>query len=334
MHEVDLSSYNIHSDLIIENNSSSYIKNSYIKDKIKVDYISLDSNNSLKKKEGDYITISFEDITDTNNFNNVLEILKLELSNILKLTNIKKEDKCLVIGLGNGKSTPDSLGSEVLKQILVTRYLFLLKEASKEYRNVSVLEPNVLGNTGIESKDIILGVVKEIKPNFLIVIDALASSSIDRMQKTIQITNTGIHPGSGIGNNRGEISKETINIPVIAIGVPTVVSSTVIVNDTLNYLTKKISYHKKNINKDKLAFGHTLNYLKEKEDLTKEEKEELLGLIGTLDEEDLKKLIFEVLNPIGYNLIVTTKEIDFIIEKLGKLIGFALNDILHFKENS
>lgn len=324
MHEIDLSKYNIRSDLIIENNFKKYLQDSYIENNIQVDYIKLNKNNILKKMAGDYITISFEDITDKTNFSNVLTILIKELKRIFQLTNIKPDDKVLIIGLGNNKSTPDSLGYEVLKNITVTRHLFILDNV-KGYRNISILEPNVFGNTGIESKDIILGVVKEIKPNFIIAIDSLLAFSIDRMQKTIQITNTGISPGSGIGNNRGEISQKNLKIPVIAIGVPTVVSSIVIVNDTLKFLTKKISYHKKNYQKDKLVLNSTLNYLKEKDDLSKKEKKDLLGIIGTLDEKTLKDLIYEVLNPIGYNLIVTTKEIDYLVEKFGKLISEALN---------
>lgn len=331
MHVVDLGKYDLRSDLIIENNSKDYVKESYIEKDIKVDYIKLEKNNILNKKQGDYITISFQDITDINNFQMVLKVLEKELLRIFSLSNIKKEAKCLIIGLGNSKSTPDSLGYETVKNIIVTRHLYELGEVDKKYRNVSVLEPNVIGNTGIESRDVIMGVIKETTPDFIIAIDSLSASNIERIQKTIQITNTGIQPGSGIGNNRGELSIDTIKIPVIAIGVPTVVSSAVIVHDTINYLIKKVSYHKKNFLKDKLTPSYNINYLKASEDLTIEEKKELLGLVGSLNEEEIKELIYEVLNPIGYNLIVSTKEIDFIIEKLGKLLGDGLNEILHEK---
>ena len=326
MHEIDLSKYNIRSDLIIENKCDDFLKDNYKENGIEVSYVSLKEKNFLNKEKGDYITISFNDITDKTNYENVLKVLIKELKRILKLTKIKKSDKVLIIGLGNNKSTPDSLGYEVLKNIVVTRHLYLLDEVL-EYRNVSILEPNVFGNTGIESKDIILGVIKETNPDFLIVVDSLASLGVERIQKTIQITNTGISPGSGIGNKRMEISKNTINIPVIAIGVPTVVSSIVIVNDTLKFLMKKISYHKNNYQKDKFIPSSNINYLNEEKDLNEFEKKELLGLIGTLDETTLKDLIFETLNPIGYNLIVTTKEIDFVIEKLGNLISSAINTI-------
>ena len=331
MHVVDLGKYDLRSDLIIENNSKDYVKESYVEKDIKVDYIKLEKNNILNKKQGDYITISFQDITDINNFQMVLKVLEKELLRIFSLSNIKKEAKCLIIGLGNSKSTPDSLGYETVKNIIVTRHLYELGEVDKKYRNVSVLEPNVIGNTGIESRDVIMGVIKETKPDFIIAIDSLSASNIERIQKTIQITNTGIQPGSGIGNNRGELSIDTIKIPVIAIGVPTVVSSAVIVHDTINYLIKKVSYHKKNFLKDKLTPSYNINYLKASEDLTIEKKKELLGLVGGLNEEEIKELIYEVLNPIGYNLIVSTKEIDFIIEKLGKLLGDGLNEILHEK---
>ncbi len=330
MHEIDLSKYNIRSDLIIENKCDDFLKDNYKENGIEVSYVSLKEKNFLNKEKGDYITISFNDITDKTNYENVLKVLIKELKRILKLTKIKKSDKVLIIGLGNNKSTPDSLGYEVLKNIVVTRHLYLLDEVL-EYRNVSILEPNVFGNTGIESKDIILGVIKETNPDFLIVVDSLASLGVERIQKTIQITNTGISPGSGIDNKRMEISKNTINIPVIAIGVPTVVSSIVIVNDTLKFLMKKISYHKNNYQKDKFIPSSNINYLNEEKDLNEFEKKELLGLIGTLDETTLKDLIFETLNPIGYNLIVTTKEIDFVIEKLGNLISSAINTINKIK---
>ena len=144
MHEIDLSKYNIRSDLIIENNFKKYLQDSYIENNIQVDYIKLNKNNILKKMAGDYITISFEDITDKTNFSNVLTILIKELKRIFQLTNIKPDDKVLIIGLGNNKSTPDSLGYEVLKNITVTRHLFILDNV-KGYRNISILEPNVFG---------------------------------------------------------------------------------------------------------------------------------------------------------------------------------------------
>jgi spore protease len=251
---------------------------------------------------------------------------------MLSYCKVKDNDTCLIIGIGNSKIISDALGSKTIENIIVTRHMYLINNVdNKRYRNVSVLEPNVLGVTGIDSFEIIKNVVKEIKPNFVIAIDSLCARTIERLNCTIQITSTGITPGSGIGNSKEELSFSTLNVPVIAIGVPTVVEASVIVADTINYLLKKIGYMKENVNnlKDKLKPVHKINYLNSISELSPEEKREVLGYIGMLSDDDLKTLIWEVLSPINANMIVTTKEIDFIIEKLGKLISEGINKTLH-----
>ena len=188
-----------------------------------------------------------------------------------------------------------------------------------------------MGNTGIETTDIITSIVNKVKPKFIIVIDSLCASSIERLNKTIQITDTGIHPGSGIGNNRKEISKEILGIPVIAIGIPTVVDSSTIVNDTINYLFMHLSYLKNNYEENKLIIKRFDNYLKKikNNSLDKKEKELVGGMIANLSDYDKKRLINEVLESINYNLIVTPKEIDFLIDKLSDLISSSINNALH-----
>ena len=195
---------------------------------------------------------------------------------------------------------------------------------------VSAINPGVMGQTGIETSDIILSIVEKIKPDFLIVIDSLASGSIERVNKTIQMTDTGIHPGSGIGNSRKEISKEKINIPVIAIGIPTVVDANVIVSDTINYMYKHYAYNKEFMKNpmSKLTTSN-VNYLKKDVTIDESDKKNLFGIIGTLSNNEFKELIYEVLTPIGYNMMVTPKEIDFVIEKLGDIIGNGINKALH-----
>ena len=172
--------------------------------------------------------------------------------------------------------------------------------------------------------------VEEIKPDFIVCIDSLCAMNIERLNKTIQITSSGITPGSGIGNNRLEISYKTMNIPVIAIGVPTVVMSSTIVYDTIDYLYKHISYIKDNEGINKLSYGkrNYKNKLK-KQDLSVKEKENLLGLFGGLSEGEQRRLLEEVLNNTELNLIVTPTEIDFLINKLSKLIGDSINSSLH-----
>lgn len=332
-HEIDLGKYIIRTDLAIE----AIPENAEIKTK-KIDditvskiYIDDELSKQINKKVGNYITIEYQDITDNSNKEKVKNIFIKEVKQLLKDMNIKKEDSCLIIGLGNRMSTPDALGPKTIDNLIITNHLYKLGMLDKSYRRVSALSPGVMGSTGIETSDIIESISKKIKPNFIIVIDALASSSIERVNRTIQITDTGIHPGSGIGNSRKEISKDLLQIPVIAIGVPTTVDATTIVSDTINYLTKHYSYTRKNINNpmNKLIINGNINYLKKNIKIDKNEKKELLGLIGNLDEEETKQLIYETLTPIGYNFMVTPKEIDFIIEKLTDIIGDGLNKALH-----
>ena len=329
MHKIDLSKFELRTDLIIEKNIKNIKNNNYKYKGISVDDIVLSKNNSLGKKEGKYITITFDDVTDSSNYANVLNIFKKELANVLKYCKIKKNDTCLIIGLGNRNIISDALGSKCIKNIIVTRHLYLLNEVDSKYRNVSILEPNVIGVTGIDSFDIIKKTIEEVKPDFVIAIDSLCAIDIKRLNKTIQITSSGITPGSGIGNTRNELSKDTLGINVIAIGVPTVVDSVVIVADTINYILKKISYLKNITNLDKLKNPNKANYLKNNVELHNDEKKEILGYIGLLKYDELKSLIWEVLNPIEANMIVTTKEIDFIIDKLSKLISYGLNNVLH-----
>ena len=330
MHEIDLSKFDLRTDLIIEEDLQNIKSNSYSDHGIIVEDIILKKKNKLKRKNGKYVTISYKDITDTNNYNNVLKIFAKELKKVFDYYKIKPTDTCLVIGLGNSKIISDALGSKTIQNIIVTRHLYLLNNVDLRYRNVAILEPNVIGVTGIDSFEIIKKTVEEIKPDFIIAIDALCAADIRRLNKTIQITTSGITPGSGIGNTRCEISKETLGIKVIAIGVPTVVDSVVIVSDTIKYLLKKISYLKNySNNRDRLKTPDKIDYLNNNNDLLNEEKQEILGYIGLLNSDELKRLVWEVLSPIEGNMIVTTKEIDFIIDKISKLLSEGINNVLH-----
>ncbi len=343
-HEIDLKNYQIRTDLVIDTikeNQKNYVKERTTSYKdITVMEVDLDKEkgNVLGKKEGRYITIKFEDVTDHSNRKHLTEVVTLELKNLLTYLKIPKEAKCFVVGLGNRNSTPDALGPKTVDACFVTKYLFDMEEAMVEegIRNVSCFIPGVTGNTGIESSDVILGIVEKTRPDFIIAIDALASSSIERLSKTIQITDTGIHPGSGVGNSRKEISKDTIGIPVIAIGIPMVVDLPTIVSDTIQYFLKQMSYNKENFAKGshKLTPVTSRNYLKHEEHLSLDEKEKLLGMVGTLPDEKVKSLIFEVLSPIGYNMMVTPKEVDFVIDYLSEVLANGINASLHEKSLS
>ena len=342
MHTIDLKNKDIRTDLIIDDIASQKEQQKLSQIIIQEKNVTLEESKIDKKlastwhkKEGIYETITFEDITDKNNFKQVEKISIEGLKRVLEQLQIKSQDKVLVIGLGNASSTPDALGPKTIDQILVTRHLFLLGEVEEGYRNVASFKPSVTGATGIETKDLIEGIVEKIKPDLLIVIDALASSSIARLNKTIQITTAGISPGSGIGNNRIEISKDTLHIPVIAIGIPTVVDATTIVQNTLQLLLKQISYQLDNQQNDKLKLIpiQNQNYKNHQSDLSKEQKEDILGMVGLLNEQELKQLLLEVLLPVNYNMMVTPKEIDFLIDKLSMLLGNMINKSLHHSYN-
>lgn len=335
--QIDLSKYTLRTDLaidVISDNLEGIESNVENFNDIKVTNVLVKEVGSKKinKKIGNYITIEFSDITDYNHSEALKEIFSKKLKCLLEKMKINSSASCLIIGLGNDKSTPDALGPLVINNILVTNHLFLYGDVEKGFRKVSAISPGVMGQTGIETSDLIKGIISSIDTDFIIVVDALASQSIERVNKTIQMTDTGIHPGSGIGNKRKEISSDTLKKPVIAIGVPTVVDAVTIVSDTINYMYKHYSYTKDNINKpsNRLITGG-VNYLKKDVSVDNNLKQELFGVIGNLNDDEVKQLIFEVLSPIGYNLMVTPKEIDFEIEKLSDIIGNGINRALHDK---
>lgn len=329
-HNIDLSYINTRTDLAIDEVNENELKNleEVVKnDKIKVITVDVNDENKDKfnKKCGKYITISFDDITDFNNGVEVEKVFTNELKKMIENHKISKDASCIIIGLGNEKSTPDSLGPLSINDIFVTNHLFSLGINVEEgFRVVSAFNPGVMGQTGIETSDIISAIVKEIKPDFIIVVDALKASNVDRVNKTIQITDAGINPGSGIGNTRKEISKNIFGIPVFAVGVPTVVDTVTIVSDVFKYLENYICYMKNNMNnpKEKLKIVRT-NI--DKENLKIEEKVNLFGLLGELDEDDFKSLMIEAINPIGYNMIVTPKEIDDLIENMKDVVARGIN---------
>lgn len=336
-HNINLSKYKVRTDLAIElikDNVDGITTNIYKEDDIKITEVFLNKSAAkmIGKKEGNYITIEFDDITDYENQKKLEKVFSKTLNKLLNKIKISDKASCLVVGLGNSKSTPDALGPLAINNILVTNHLFELGEVEKGFRRVAISKPGVKGQTGLETSEVISSLVNKFNPDFVIIIDALASQSIERVNKTIQMTDTGIHPGSGVGNSRKEISKDTLYVPCIAIGVPTVVDAITIVSDTINYMYKHYSYSKANKNNpiNKLLVSSP-NYLKKKITIDKKDKETLLGIVGTLNNNEIKQLLYEVLTPIGYNLMVTVKEVDFIMEKLSLVIGNGINKALHQK---
>lgn len=266
----------------------------------RVKVLNEDGEKALNKKKGQYVTI---DLTKISNLGEeekekVEDIIAEEISTISEKYLASSEDEVLVIGLGNNDLVCDSLGSKVIENIEVTRHIKkyypqFLKEGA---RGISSFAPSVMGKTGIETLEIIQGISDKIKPKLIIAIDSLASRSIERVNKSVQISDTGIVPGGGVGNERLGITSENLGIPVVAIGVPTAVETAVIVNDALDLFIEKLQ--------DKAESNEYLNKLKE---------------VDNYDE------IKQILNPYDYNLVVTPKEVDELTENLAELISNAIN---------
>lgn len=286
------------------------------------------------KEAGRYISIDTSKLglDSADKLEKTREVFSSELKKIFTYKKIKEDATCLVVGLGNEHITPDALGPMVLDNIIVTRHLYEMDTDALDgnYRKVSAFAPGVMGLTGIETYDIIESVVNKTKPDFLIVVDALAARAVSRVNKMIQMTDTGISPGSGVGNIRRRIDEKSLGIPVIAIGIPTVVDAVSVTHDTIDLLLKHIG---KSLDEQEGARPNQKLAVDDQGDefeLPNESvRKEFLGKIGMLSKEEKRQLLAEVLTPAGYNLIVTPKTIDSEVEDLSRLVSNALNVALH-----
>lgn len=193
-----------------------------------------DADNPLQKPPGDYISISFASLHDRLQRTELIDALQDHLALLMNAAEGSIE-RVLVVGLGNREIVSDALGPQVASQLLVTAHLYEQKETDwlKGTRNVAVLAPGVMGQTGLESSVIIEQVAKRYRPDLVIVIDALATRHLQRINRVIQLSNTGLQPGSGIGNHRRRIDAQTLHVPVLAIGVATVTSIYAVLEEAL-----------------------------------------------------------------------------------------------------
>ena len=204
----------------------------------------------MRKPIGTYITIEVFCMNDMQGEKEKEFISKIK-QYIKELIENIEEKSVLIVGLGNREITPDALGPQVIDEIFTTRHL--IREFGQEFKEkhrmnvVTAIAPGVMAQTGMETKEIVRGILEQIKADFVIVIDALAARSVKRLNCTIQLTDTGISPGSGVGNNRNALNKESLGIPVIAIGVPTVVDAGTIVEDQLEQSLKAQGYSEQEI---------------------------------------------------------------------------------------
>lgn len=248
--------------------------------------------NALQKPKGTYVTIEAPDIKyDVEVYEKACIKLSQEIKSMVK---INQNTKTLVVGLGNKRITPDALGPDVISKLMVTNHMMsqMREYMGDNLSSVCAIAPGVLGTTGMETAEIIKGVISQVHPDLVICVDALASRSLDRISTTIQLSDTGINPGAGVDNNREGLNEKTLGVKVIAIGVPTVVDALTIASDTIDMAFCDI---KEEIPKD--------NYKNE--------------------------LIKKALSKNIRKLMVTPKDIDSIIEKTSKTVANGINMALH-----
>ena len=304
VHEVDKLNNCFRSDLadelIEKTNKGEYeIENRKYKD-ISISKISiLKEDNSLNKKIGTYVSIAFNNLEEKESRNDIKDVLVESLKNMLTSMKLKSEDKILVVGLGNEDFSADALGPMASKEVIVTSHLFTIEDFDIKdgTRQVSLISPGVMGQTGLETADIVKSVCDFYKPKVVIFIDALATRSMNRINKVIQITDTGIAPGSGIGNNRKALDKEYLGCECICIGVATVVGISSIVYETISLIEK--------------MYG------------------DLPAVYSPLKEENRYHIISSLLEDHNMEMIVTPKQIDEDIKNIAYIIGNSINEAVH-----
>lgn len=275
-------------------------------DGIEITTVRITNDNAAEavgKPKGTYISIEADKMkgSDVDFRQKVIEITADMLKTVL---NSDREKNILVAGLGNRYITPDSLGPKVVAKILVTRHIrdTLSDKIDDSVASVAAIAPGVMGITGIETAEILKGIIERIKPDAVIAIDALAARRTSRINSVIQIADSGISPGSGVGNKRMLLNEESLGVPVIGIGVPTVVSAATLVNDSMERILSAMA----EASEEKL-FYNTLNNLGD----------------------EREALIAELLEPYAENMFVTPKEVDEVIERLAEIISNAINIAVH-----
>lgn len=259
-----------------------------------IDVKSRQGEKELGKPMGKYITIEAPEIKFSDEaLENTAKIIAEQIREICHIT---ENTKTLVVGLGNDMITPDALGPKVISQLMVTNHIktYMSELLDESYSSVCAIVPGVLGTTGIETTDIIKGVADKIKPEIVICVDALATRSVNRISTTVQISDTGISPGSGVENKREEISEKSIGAKVISIGVPTVVDAATIASDSI--------------------------------DAVIETSEELKFLC---DGNERRNIIKKTLLGSEKNMMVTPKDIDLVIRRAAKVVADGINLALH-----
>lgn len=303
---------------------------------------------AMGKMIGYYVTISSESLRNRNKDEQeqLAQTLAQELTAYFQHLGLGENASALVVGLGNWNATPDALGPKVVGELMVTRHLWEMSppELRGGLRPVAAIAPGVLGLTGIETGEIVLGIVEKIGPDVVICVDALASRSSDRVCSTIQIADTGIHPGSGVGNKRLAITSQTLGRPVVAIGVPTVVHAMTIVGDAMELLAQEMGYKPRlgltppqavqsppilDPNRIRVMNGNPVEAGADGQGRQDIPRNDAFGL--PLDADQRRYMLQHLLQPYMGSMIVTPREIDALIGDVAEVLAGGLNAALHPK---
>ncbi|MDD5945611.1 MAG: GPR endopeptidase [Clostridia bacterium] len=274
---------------------------------IEISCVEIYNENGAKvvgKPVGRYVTVETSKLRE-NDAETKENVIKETADMLAMLVKPDKYKNILVAGLGNRFITPDSLGPKVVSKILVTRHIkdTLPDSIDENVASVAAIAPGVMGITGIETGEILSGIIDRIKPDLLIAIDALAARKFSRINSVIQIADSGISPGAGVGNRRMTLDRDSLGIPVIAIGVPTVVDAATLVNDTMDRILGEMAA----ASKDKAFYD----------------------MLDSIDAEERYRLINDLLTPYAENMFVTPKEVDAVIDRLADIISNAINIAIH-----
>lgn len=313
-----MNKYNTHSDLAKESLELLKEGKHYKRFIEKMDNFSIETYEFLEDtdylKKGKYIEIFFKE-SFVSISQHVTRLLK-------EMIDQNDYPRILIIGLGNPYLTSDAIGPRTLRDIRVTHYLDDGLKLENHYYDILSLTPGVMYQTGVETVEVIQAMVDQFQIDLVIAIDALCARDYQKLGHVIQINNVGIHPGSGIGNYRQAIQEETLGCPVIAIGVPTVIYASSIVRDVFQ-LMKDYFGDALDI-KNKLKIGKRKKYEGE---LSASQQQYLLGHVGSLEQEELESLLYEILTPVDRNFVMSDKQIDETIEKVSAILSKALNDL-------
>ena len=274
---------------------------------------------ALGKPRGRYVTLEIQGLADKKN--GIKERAAAALAE--ELAKFVKHDYCLkvlVVGLGNEKVTPDSLGPHTVDKVKITSHLFKIFGCvgDFDYSNVCGFNPSVTGVTGLETADLIQQVVSLARPDAVLAIDALAAKDIRRLSTTIQICDTGIMPGAGMGNRRKEISERTIGCPVISVGVPTVIDARTLVLDAAAGLGEDAGNAPRDFAEQNEASQHAAAPHAAGQ-----------GAVNLKQAVTARKKIENYLEEACFDLIVTSTDIDEIIKDFADIISNAINITLH-----